>query len=172
VAVGSSRRFRLPEMTELPTSRHNAEYPQNWRMMFLHACSWMGGAALADRDAEIFEPLGPPPLRHRRLRRQNAGVRLKPAPSIAQRAAGPLPSLPAKKRERRSAGSNPPPLQRQVAKREQKSRNIRQGSASEERHKPVVKKNVHKGEKEQKKGKSPVSVRATPVRRPPVGRLS
>src|SRR6266700_650084 len=109
------QKIPLPEMTELRITPQMPEYPKMANDVFM--LRWDGRLRSRTETLKFLKPLAPPrpppppPAPPKRGRAAKAAA-------LAQRAAGPLPSLPAKKKGKGVAGPNPPPPPVQVAKPE------------------------------------------------------
>src|SRR5437773_1390006 len=146
------QKIPLPEMTELRITPQMPEYPKIANDVFMLLLD--GKLRSRTETLKFLKPLSPPPPPPPLPPPPKRGRAAKAA-ALAQRAAGPLPSLPAKKKGKGVAAQNPPPPPAQIAKPEpEKPKHPAKAPAPKKRHKPVVKKKPStKAKKKQKKGK-------------------
>src|SRR6266567_3633123 len=145
------QKIPLPEMTELRITPQMPEYPKIAHDVFMLLLD--GKLRSRTETLKFLKPLAPPPPPPPPPPPAKRGRAAKAA-ALAQRAAGPLPSLPAKKKGKGLAGPNPPPPPVQVAK-PQPAVPVHPAKtpAPKKRHKPVVKKKPSTKAKKKQKGK-------------------
>src|SRR6266700_904149 len=145
------QKIPLPEMTELRITPQIPEYPKIANDVFMLLLD--GRLRSRTETLKFLKPLAPPrpppppPPPPKRGRAAKAAA-------LAQRAAGPLPSLPAKKKGKGVAGPNPPPPPVQVAKREpEKPKHPAKTSAPKKQQKVRFKEKASTEAKKKQKGK-------------------
>jgi tRNA nucleotidyltransferase (CCA-adding enzyme) len=148
------QKIPLPEMTELRITPQMPEYPKIANDVFMLLLD--GRLRSRTETLKFLKPLAPPPPPTPPPPPPKRGRAAKVA-AAAQRAAGPLPSLPAKKKGKGVAVQNPPPAPAQIAKPEpEKPKHPAKAPTPKKQHKARLKKKPStkakkKGEKSRKR---------------------